>query len=261
MILDTIVSKKRIRVEAAKKKLSADDMAREIENREESRMHAFAAALKGEGISLIAEVKKASPSKGLICRDFDPPHIAKEYEAGGAAAVSVLTEADFFLGSDEYLKEVRQRVKIPVLRKDFIFDGWQIYESAYLRADAVLLIAAILPAHDLKTLRLLADGFGMDALVEVHDADDLEKALESGADIIGINNRDLHTFGVDLRTTEKLMNHIPQGITTVSESGIFTRDDMVYLQSLGVDAALIGESLMRAPSISKKIAELKGGLP
>ena len=257
MILDTIVAKKRSRVDVAKKALPIKDMALE----HKISTHAFKTALQQDGISIIAEVKKASPSKGLICADFNPVRIAKEYETGGASAISVLTEEDFFLGNSGYLKQVKQKVGLPVLRKDFIFDPWQIYEAAYLGADAVLLIAAMLDVNELKELRELAKDLGMDALVEVHNADELECALESGADIIGINNRNLHTFDVNIKTTETLTKQIPAGITTVSESGIFIRDDMVYLQSLNVDAVLIGESLMTAPSVRDKMAELKGSAP
>ncbi len=258
MILDTIIEQRRIRLEAEKKALPLDVIRRVVENSLGDTSD-FKAALKQEEISIIAEIKKASPSKGLIKRDFDPPAIAREYEQGGAAAISVLTEEDFFLGSNEYLTQVKELVSISVLRKDFIFDPWQVWQSAYLGADAILLISAVLSAEELRSLRTLANDLNMDALVEVHDSEEIKKALESEADIIGINNRDLKTFEVRLETTEKLIHELPSGVATVSESGIDTAKDMEYLKDLGVHAVLVGESLMRAPSISGKLKELKGG--
>lgn len=258
MILDTIIEKRSIRLEAEKQAVSLDVMKRAAESRRGSK-GCFKAALMQGGISIIAEIKKASPSKGLIKSDFDPLRIAREYERSGAAAISVLTEEDFFQGSSEYLEQVKQAVRIPVLRKDFIFDPWQVWQSAYLGADAILLIAAVLSAEQMKSLRVLAGELNMDALVEVHDRDELESALVSGAQIIGINNRNLKTFEVDINMTGKLARAIPPGIAVVSESGINTADDMRYLKALNVDAALVGESLMKAECISAKMRELKGG--
>ncbi len=257
MILDLIIEKRKIRLKAEKEALPIEALRQAAEGSREKRA-GFKAALKKSGISIIAEIKKASPSKGLIRSDFDPLKIAREYEQAGAAAISVLTEEDFFQGKSEYLKQVKRLVGIPVLRKDFIFDSWQVWQSAYLGADAILLIAALLSTEELKSLRLLAGSLGMDALVEVHGSEELNEALESGAEIIGINNRNLKTFDVDIRTTGKLIGDIPPGITIVSESGIDSAADIEHLNSLGADAALIGESLMRAKSINGKMKELKG---
>lgn len=258
MILDKIIEKRKIRLEAEKQALPLDTLRRAAES---SRCNTrdFKAALRQGGMSIIAEIKKASPSKGIIKSDFDPLRIAREYEQSGAAAISVLTEEDFFLGRSEYLTQVKQIAGIPVLKKDFIFDPWQVWQSALLGADAILLIAAVLSAQELKELRLLAGKLGMDSLVEVHDQEELKRALESGAEIIGVNNRNLKTFEVDIGTTGKLADGMTPGITIVSESGINTAADVEYLTSLGIDAALVGESLMRAESISAKMKELKGG--
>ena len=259
MILDEIIERRKIRLEAAKKALPIDALRREAEKRR-GEENSFIAALKRDGLSVIAEVKKASPSKGLIRSGFDPERIALEYERSGADAVSVLTEEDFFQGSGEYLTRVKNATAIPVLRKDFIFDPWQVYESAFLGADAVLLIAAALTAKELEELRLLAKSLGMDALVEAHDPVEMEKALVSGAEIVGINNRDLYTFEVRLDTTQRLMRMVPPGITAVSESGIHTASDIKFIASLGVDAVLIGESLMSAGSVFEKMKEFKDAL-
>jgi indole-3-glycerol phosphate synthase len=256
MILDTMIEKRKARLEAEKKALPFNTLKKEVEKRRGT-ARSFNAALRQDGVSVIAEIKKASPSKGLIRSDFDPPCIAREYEQSGAAAISVLTEEDFFLGRSEYLTRVKELVRIPVLRKDFILDPWQVWQSAYIVADAILLITAALTAEELKTLRILANELGMDALVEAHDPEEVSIALESGADIIGINNRDLKTFEVNITTTERLVSCIPKGITVVSESGIHTAADMEYLKSLGVDAVLVGESLMKAESICEKMKELK----
>lgn len=209
-------------------------------------------------ISIIAEVKKASPSKGVIKEDFDPVETAIAYEKNGVNAISVLTEDRFFQGNKSYLKNIRKRVNVPLLRKDFIFDPYQVYQSKALGADAILLITRILSDAVLKQLINLTHELGMDALVEVHSEEEIEKALNAGAKIIGINNRDLTTFKTNLSVTESLIKHIPEGILTVSESGIKTFEDMKFLKALGVNAVLIGEAFMRADSISEKINELTG---
>lgn len=258
MILDEIIAKRRIRLKAEKEALPFETLRYQAKNSLSGKKD-FKSVLKSEGISIIAEIKKASPSKGLIRSDFNPLRIAREYEQSGAAAISVLTEEDFFMGRSEYLAEVVKIVGIPVLRKDFIFDPWQVWQSVSLGADAILLIAAVLDKEELRSLLVLANSLGMDALVEVHGKEELEKALNSGAEIIGVNNRDLKTFEVDIETTGKLIGEIPSGVTVVSESGINTAADMKYLKKHGADAALIGESLMRADSISAKMKELKGG--
>lgn len=206
----------------------------------------FESALKKPGISFICEVKKASPSKGIIVEDFPYLQIAKEYEEAGASAISVLTEPEFFKGSSKYLQEISGEVKIPTLRKDFIIDEFQIYEAKFLGASAVLLICAILENETLKKYIELAHSLGLSALVETHDEREVENAISAGARIIGINNRNLKTFEVDLQTTKNLCKLIPNSIIKVSESGIKTKEDMRFLKECGVDAVLIGESFMLA---------------
>ncbi len=219
----------------------------------------FAAAIAGDGVSVIAEVKRASPSAGLIRADFDPAAIARAYAAGGAAAISVLTEPRYFKGNLSYLRLVREALGEagpPILRKDFITDAYQIYEARAFRADAVLLIAAILDEARLAELLALTHQLGMTALVEAHDAAELEVAVGSGARVIGINNRDLKTFTVDLALTERLRPMVPADRILVSESGIQLRADVDRLARFGVDAVLVGETLMRAPDISQRLREL-----
>jgi indole-3-glycerol phosphate synthase len=219
----------------------------------------FAAVLAGDAVSVIAEVKRASPSAGLIRADFDPAAIARAYAAGGAAAISVLTEPRYFKGNLSYLRLVREALGDagpPILRKDFITDAYQIYEARAFRADAVLLIAAILDGAHLAELLALTHELGMTALVEAHDAAEMEIAVGSGARVIGINNRDLKTFNVDLAQTERLRPLVPPDRILVSESGIHTKADVKRLGDLGVDAVLVGEALMRAPDIAKGLSEL-----
>jgi indole-3-glycerol phosphate synthase len=219
----------------------------------------FAVALRGDRVRLIAEVKKASPSKGIICPDFNPVNIAKTYAANGAAAISVLTEPKYFQGSLDYLRDIKKALAakpLPLLRKDFIFDPYQIYEARAYGADCLLLIVAMLSPVQLAELMQLSRQLGMMNLVEVHNTSELEIALHSGATVIGINNRDLNSFKVDLKTTSKLRPLIPADRLVVSESGIKTRKDMRQLQEWGVNAALIGEALMTSPDIAAKMREL-----
>ncbi len=219
----------------------------------------FASALRGDRIQLIAEVKKASPSRGIIRSDFDPVAIAQTYASNGASAISVLTEARYFQGSLNYLRDIRNALgnkRLPLLRKDFLCDPYQIYESRAFGADSLLLIVAILTAERLNELLQLSHELGMNCLVEVHNEAELEIALRSQARIIGINNRDLSTFTVDLATTERLRPLIPPDKIVVSESGIKDRSDIEKLRQWGVDAVLIGESLMSAPDIVAKMEEL-----
>ena len=198
------------------------------------------------GLSFICEVKKASPSKGVIAEEFPYLEIAKEYEEGGAAAISVLTEPEFFLGSDQYLSEIAATVKIPVLRKDFIIDPYQLYSAKLLGAKATLLICALLEPQNLSSFLKTADELALDCLVEIHSEAEAEEAMNAGARIIGINNRDLTTFNVDTGLTSRLRKLIPSGTLTVAESGINNTDDIRRLKDIGVDAVLIGESLMRS---------------
>lgn len=247
-ILDRIVQVKKREVAAGK----AAAMARVDRGGRRS----FAAALRRPGVGLIAEIKRASPSKGLIRADFDPVAIAKDYEQAGAAAVSVLTDREFFQGDVTYLGQVRAAVGLPLLRKDFIIDPWQLEEAAAAGADAVLLIARLLPEQELARFIAIAGELGLDCLVEVHDEPDLERALGAGATIVGINNRDLATFTVDLATTARLRPQVPAGVTVVAESGIKGPADVRALAALGVDAVLIGETLMRADRPGEAAREL-----
>jgi len=219
----------------------------------------FASALRGDRIQLIAEVKKASPSRGVIRPDFNPVEIAQTYASNGASAISVLTEARYFQGSLNYLRDIRNapgNKRLPLLRKDFIHDPYQVYESRSYGADSLLLIVAILRPEKLEELLRLSQQLGMSCLVEVHSEAEVEIALRSRARIIGINNRDLRTFAVDLTVTKRLRPLIPSDIIVVSESGIKDRSDMVKLRKWGVDAVLIGESLLSAPDITAKMKEL-----
>ena len=206
----------------------------------------FAAALRTRKPAVIAEIKRASPSKGLLCANFDPATIAAQYQAGGAAALSVLTDERFFQGSMSHLESARSAVELPVLRKDFTIDEFHIVEAAAHGADAVLLIAAILSAAEMRGYRELAASLGMAAIVEVHSDHELDAALESGAEIIGVNNRDLHSFEVTVETSLRLAGKIPEGVVKVSESGISSGDDVRRLVEAGYNAVLVGEHLMRS---------------
>jgi indole-3-glycerol phosphate synthase len=210
-----------------------------------------------EGVAIIAEVKKASPSKGVICADFQPTEIAANYYRQGAQAISVLTDVDFFQGSLGYLMEVRREVPLPVLRKDFIIDELQIEEARAHGADAILLIAAILDTLQLRDFRVMAEELGMDVLVEVHDEEETERALRAESRLIGINNRNLNTFVVDIATTFRLKKLIPKAIPVVSESGLQSAEDFRRLRDEGIAAALVGESLMRAGSGSDLLRTLR----
>ena len=206
--------------------------------------------------AVIAEVKKASPSKGVIRADFQPAEIAASYEAGGAACLSVLTDIDFFQGADAYLEAARGACSLPVLRKDFTLDPYQIWEARALGADAILLIVACLELPLLKDLHDCATGLGLDVLVEVHDEAELDEALTLGGDLIGINNRDLHTFETSLDTTYRLLARIPDGVQVVTESGFSARDQVVEMRRNGVDTFLIGETFMRAADPGAALAEM-----
>lgn len=259
MILDQIVADKKLELESRKLAFPMLGLEKDIER--QAPVLDFAAALKGDRVRLIAEVKRASPSRGIIRNHFDPLAIATDYAKYGAAAISVLTEARYFQGSIGYLTEIREILgenNLPLLRKDFLTDPYQIYESRAYGADALLLIVALLDKKTLAGLMKLTHDLGMQCLVEVHNEAELDTALQAGASIIGINNRDLTTFDVDLGTTERLCKNIPDGKVIVSESGIKTREDLDRLSACGVDAVLIGESLVAAKDIRIKIEELFG---
>ena len=241
MILDTIVARKKEEVAARKRQGLPAPYAPIAPPR------GFLRALtSAPGLAIIAEAKKASPSKGVIQPDFDPVRIARNYQQGGAQALSVLTDTDFFQGSLDFLPLVRAAVDLPVLRKDFLIDPIQIEEARVMGADAILLIAAILSPDQLRDFRLLAESYDMDVLVEVHDENELASALSAGSRLIGINNRNLNDFSVSLETTFRLRQLVPDHIPVVSESGIATVEDIRRLKAAGITAALVGESLMRA---------------
>lgn len=257
MILDEIVKDCRLRLETSKNQIPLTKI-KEMAFGKVPPVD-MVQALRRDRVSIIAEVKKASPSKGLICRDFDPVEIARSYAAGGAAAISILTEVDHFQGSLNYLSDIDQALgasRLPLLRKDFLFEPYQIYESRAYGADAVLLITAILEPEKLQELLDLSHQLKMECLVEVHNDEEARIAVDSGAGIIGINNRDLRTFNVDLATTERLLPLIPKDRRVVSESGIKSRSDIDTLGRQGVDAVLIGETLMASRDIAAKLREL-----
>ncbi len=256
MILDEIVAHKKEELAETKRRASLGNVKSRVADSGPAR--GFGRALSGDEIRLIAEVKKASPSKGVIRADFDPVAIANIYAQSGAACLSVLTESRYFQGKLEYLADIRSIVTLPLLRKDFIVDEYQIYEARAAGADAILLIAACLERRQIEDFLGIARGLGLDVLVESHTYQELDRALLAGATLVGINNRDLSTFSVSLRATLDLLKDIPDDRTVVSESGIKTHDDVVMLKNAGVDAILVGESLMREKDIGKKVKELLG---
>ncbi len=253
-MLDEIIAKKRGEVERRKEILPLAHLKKRIAQQKPPLD--FALALKGKPIRLIAEVKQASPSRGILCPNFNPTELATTYAQGGANAISVLTEASYFKGSIDHLAAIREVVKLPLLRKDFIFDPYQVYESRAYGADALLLIVAILSQEQFKELLSIGHSLGLKCLVEVHNETDVERALLSGAEIIGINNRDLNTFAVDINTTGQLLPLIPQQKIVVAESGIKNRKDIEKLMDWRVNAVLVGEALVTANNILTKMKEL-----
>ncbi|MDO4313488.1 MAG: indole-3-glycerol phosphate synthase TrpC [Eubacteriales bacterium] len=263
-ILQEIAGKTRERIGQEKQQVTLQDLKDKIRQRKEQeklsgRKCSFLDALCREGMSYICEVKKASPSKGLIAPDFLYLDIAKEYEKAGAAAISCLTEPFYFQGADRYLREISEAVQIPVLRKDFTVDEYMIYQARAFGASAVLLICSILDDGELTAYRQLAEELGMDALVEAHDEAEVERALRAGARIVGVNNRDLRTFQVDMANSIRLRNLAPRDVVFVSESGIRTPEDIRRLYGSQVDAVLIGETLMRSADKKAALEELNGG--
>lgn len=258
MILDDIIAHKKQEIAALKKNFEGKDMRGLLKDLPKPRD--FLSAFSKDKFSLIAEIKKASPSAGVIQADFKPIFLAKTYEESGAAALSVLTDEKFFQGRLEYLKAAKESTTIPVLRKDFIIDEAQVYESRLAGADALLLIVRALKDRELTRLLKLTEELGMQALVEVHDETEARRALKAGAAIIGINNRDLDTFKVDLRTTVALLSKLPQlkDRIVISESGIATRVDVGTVKKAGANGILVGEILMRSDNIPDKIGELLG---
>ena len=264
MILDDIAESTRLRVNKAKGLVSLEELKLNI-FQDEQRMSfstredfAFEKALKKKGLSFICEVKKASPSKGIISIDFPYQSIAKDYEEAGANAISVLTEPEFFKGSDIYLKEISELVGIPVLRKDFTIDEYQIYEAKVLGADAVLLICALLEMETIRRFLNICDNLGLSALVEAHTKEEVISAMKAGARVIGVNNRNLKTFEVDLNQCIRLREMVPNDIIFVAESGIQSSNDILVMKNAGVDAVLIGEALMKSDNKKAMISSLQG---
>ena len=256
-ILDQLADYARQRVEEARRQTPLAEIKRQALALPKGDFR-FEKALTTPGLSFICECKKASPSKGLIAADFPYLQIAKEYKAAGADAISVLTEPKWFLGSDRYLKEITSAVSTPCLRKDFTVDDYMIYEAKLLGASAVLLLCAILDDAQLREYLALCDGLGLSALVEAHDEAEVDRALNAGARILGVNNRDLKNFTVDTENSRRLRASIPEDVLFVSESGVRTAEDVARLAAIGADAVLIGETLMRAPDKTAKLRELKG---
>ncbi len=256
MILDRIIDAKKSALGRHKKMRSLAFLQERIGEVPPPRD--FKGAVESAPCAVIAEVKRSSPSKGRIKEDFDPRAIARAYERGGAAALSVLTEEDFFEGTIEYLLQIGQVASIPLLRKDFIIDPYQIYETRAFAGDALLLIARMLETDRLAEFIALTESLGMVSLVEVHDRAELDRALEAKAPIIGINNRDLATFATDLAVSAELAAHVPQGVCVVSESGIRSRKDVLFLMERGIHAFLVGEFLMRSDDMTAALGALMG---
>lgn len=263
MILDELAELTRNRIERQKRIYSLDNVRRDAEELAARELekgtyeYPFDKALKRDGLSVISEVKKASPSKGVIAEDFPYLEIAKTYETSGADAISCLTEPDRFKGSDDYLRAITKEVKIPVLRKDFTVDPYMIYQAKLMGASAVLLIAAILSDEELRSYYNIADSLGLSCLFEAHDAEEVKRCLDAGARIVGVNNRNLKDFSVDITNSIRLRELVPSDITFVSESGIEKPEDVNILRENGTDAVLIGEMLMRSSDKQSLIQELK----
>ena len=259
-ILEEIAARTRERIAKEKSCIFVSELENRIQevNKNARQKITFLQALQKDGMSYICEVKKASPSKGLIALDFPYLAIAKEYEQAGASAISCLTEPFYFQGADQYLREISAAVQIPVLRKDFTVDEYMIYQAKSLGASAVLLICAILDDGELRAYRQLAKELGLDALVEAHDEYEVDRALNLGAEIVGVNNRDLRTFQVDMNNSIRLRKMAPDNVVFVSESGIRTSEDIRLFYENKVDAVLIGETLMRSPDKKAALESLNG---
>jgi indole-3-glycerol phosphate synthase len=256
MILDRIIETKRREVDHLEKSTSLDALKKAVRYLPSPRD--FRKAISGRNCSIIAEVKRSSPSKGRIREDFDHIEIASLYEENGATAISVLTDEEFFEGKNSYLSEIKETVFLPLLRKDFIIDPYQIYETRIIGGDAILLIASLLEEKTLKQFIDLAESLGLSPLVEVHSGEELDKTLAAGAGIIGINNRNLKTFSTDLRTSMELAPFVPEDRIVISESGIHAREDIEALMQKGIHSFLVGEALMKAPNMGGKLKELLG---
>ena len=259
LMLDKIVAKTEERLIESKSNKSLEELKEEVSKLDVNDEFPFKKALKDPEIAIIAEVKRASPAKGMIAEDFDYIEIAREYEQAGASAISVLTEPYFFKGSNDFLKEISENVSIPILRKDFTIDEYMIYEAKLLGASAILLIVSILDDVQLKEYLDLAHDLGLSAIVETHDEDEIAAAIGAGAEIIGVNNRNLADFTVDINNSVNLRRLVSDDVLFISESGIKTAEDVRRLKENNVDAVLIGETLMRSDDKKAMIAELKNG--
>ncbi len=257
-ILKKIVARKREEIAERQSRVSIDELKAQLDGASPPRgfVDAIKAKIAAGQAGVIAEIKKASPSKGVIREDFDPEQIAKSYEKGGAACLSVLTDIDFFQGADDYLKQARAACALPVIRKDFIIDPYQVYEARAMGADCILLIVACLEDGQMRELAELANSLGMDVLIEVHDEEELQRSLPLNQPLVGINNRNLRTFEVGLDTTLRMLEQIPEGRIVVTESGIHTPEDVKLMRENGVNAFLVGEAFMRAEEPGEKLAEL-----
>lgn len=259
MILDKIIDRRKEQLEREIHRVSRADIKAMIKEADFPAL-SFSKAIKRDTLSVISEVKKASPSKGLICENFHPVETALQYEKAGANAISCLTEEYYFQGSSKYLSEIRKSVNIPILRKDFIFDDYQIYEAKTLGANAVLLISAVLSSEQMKEYSELAHELGLECLVEVHNEEEYKKTTSFTPDMLGINNRNLYTFDVNLNTTGRLAEIVGEQSVLVSESGIKNNADMKTVRKLGADAVLIGETLMRSGNIAETLHQLREGV-
>lgn len=258
-VLDALAAHARERVEEKKRKLPLAELKRQLRDREARSGFSFEAALREQGLSVIAEVKKASPSKGVIAEHFPYLEIAKAYEAAGASCISVLTEPKWFLGDDRYLREIAASVSLPCIRKDFTVDPYLIYEARELGASAVLLICALLGRAELEEYLGIAEELGLSALVEAHDEEEVERAAEVGARVIGVNNRDLKSFTVNMENSLRLRAAAPDNCIFIAESGVRTPDDTRALRTVGVDGILVGEALMRAENKAELLKALRKG--
>lgn len=257
-ILNEIAAKTKERVAQLKREKPLEQIREKAQAMECDTGFPFEKAIAASGLSFICEVKKASPSKGVIAEEFPYVEIARDYEKGGARAISVLTEPYWFLGSDNYLKEIRKAVGLPIIRKDFVVDEYMIYEAKLMGADAVLLICAILTDEELKRFFDIADGLGLTALVEAYDQEEVNRALTIGARLIGVNNRDLHTFTIDINNSIRYRQSVPEDVLFVSESGIKTKEDIRQLMEHNVNGVLIGETMMRADDRVAAVKEFIG---
>ena len=255
MVLDKIIERKREEVAASKRRLPFEKIVK-MAGKKKFKKRSLFKALRGEGLHLICELKKASPSKGILRRQFKPLSLAQEFESAGASAISVLTEKHFFKGDPKTLNQIRPHTKVPLLRKDFILEPYQIYETLLLGADVFLIIVTLVSDTELRNMLRIAKTLNLEVLVEVHTKDELKRALAAGSKIIGINNRNLKTLHVDFSVSRRLIKQIPKGIVAVIESGVGNKNDILRYQRLGAHNFLIGTVLMKSRNVSKKINEL-----